>query len=117
MDSINKKFHITMIAAAAVGVLLLYTTMAFALIGAATGISFGLSIRLFFAHQKTEFAGTKKLDWIVLIIASSLSLLLMLTEDFNIQALFMIFLAVRSLFMYFTMYSKEATVVTENRPS
>jgi hypothetical protein len=77
------------------------------LIGAATGVTFGITVRLFFAHKKNDFAGTKKLDWILMMLASAIAVVLMLTQAYNIQALLLIFVAVRALLMYFTIYSKE----------
>ena len=67
MNSLNKKFHITLIIAAAIGIVLLYTTVYFPLIGLATGISLGLSFRLFMSHKKSNFVGTKKLDWVLVL--------------------------------------------------
>jgi hypothetical protein len=111
MDSLNKKFHITLIAAAAVGIVLLYTTQLIPLIGLATGLCFGLSLRLFLVHKKNNFAQTKKLDWMLLVGFSSLALILMLASFYSVQAPALIFVAVRALIMYFTIYSEK--VVTE----
>jgi O-antigen/teichoic acid export membrane protein len=103
VNSLDKKLHITLISAASIAVVLLYTTMAFPLIGIATGLSFGLSLRLFINHKKNNFKGTKKLDWILLAAFSTIAFILMFTKNYDIQALLLIFVAVRSLIMYFTM--------------
>jgi hypothetical protein len=47
MSQLNKNLHIVLISAASLAVLLIYTTYYVALVGAATGLCFGLSIRLF----------------------------------------------------------------------
>jgi hypothetical protein len=94
INSLDKKLHITLTCAAGIAVILLYTTELIGLIGLATGITFGLSLRLFFSHQKNNFIGTKKIDWVLLGIASTIAFILMFTEDYNIQALFLIFVAV-----------------------
>lgn len=117
MNSLNKKIHITLIAGAALAVLLLYTTKAFALIGIGTGLSLGLSWRLYFAHKRNGFAGTKQLDWILLSGFSTAAFCFMLAEYFTIQALLLIFVAVRALLMYFALYSRDEQPVSEAKPN
>lgn len=109
-SDLTKSFHITLIAAAATAVVLLYTTRAFPLIGLATGITFGLSLRLFFIHNKNNFLGTQKVNWILLAVFSTLAFLFHLFSNgnYNIQALFLIFVAVRSLMLYFIIYKDNA---------
>lgn len=99
--TLDNKLHITLIVASALGVLLIFTTYNLALIGACTGVSFGLSVRLFFSNKKRNFANTKKLNWILLTIASTLALIFMLAESYTIQGGLLTFVAVRSLMMYF----------------
>lgn len=106
--SLDQKLHITLIVAAALGVLLIFTTYNLALIGACTGVSFGLSVRLFFSNKKRNFTDTKKLDWILLTIASTLALVLMMAEAYTIQGFLLIFVAVRALMMYFATSSRKA---------
>lgn len=110
MNSLAKKYHITLIVASAIGMVLLYTTMAFALIGVATGLTFVAALLAYIEHKKTGFAGTKKIDWILMLIVASIALVLMLTHTYNIQALVMIFLAAYALVKYFMIYSKESVV-------
>ncbi len=109
-DSLNKKLHIVMVVAAGLGVLLLYTTSVFALIGAAAGVCFGLSVRLYLAHQKTGFAGSTKLNWGLIAGGAALSLICMLAGFYNAQAMFLIFVGVRGLIMYFAIYNRPAAV-------
>lgn len=103
--SLDQKLHIFLISIASIAVLLLYTTFNFALIGIATGICFGLSLRLFFSHKKNDFKGTNKLDWILLAAFSTAALVLMLAGVYNIQAFILIFVAVRSFMIYLKMNS------------
>lgn len=105
--SLNKKFHITLIVAAAIGTVLLYTTQAFPLIGMATGISFGMSVRLFIAHRGSNFIRTNKIDWMLLLGFSIVALILMMASVYDFQALALIFVAVRALIMYFKIYSEK----------
>ncbi|MET3119979.1 hypothetical protein AAKU64_004227 [Undibacterium sp. GrIS 1.8] len=106
---INKKFHLGLIIAATIAVILLYTTAAIPLIGIATGVSFGLSVRLLLAHKKNDFIGTKKLDWQLLVAAASVAFLLMLMKLYDIQGPVLIFVAVRSLVIYIKMGKATAT--------
>lgn len=114
-NALNKKFHLTMMIAAAIAVLLLYTTKAIPLIGVATGLCFGASVRLFMIHKKNDFVGTKKLDWMLLAGFSTVAFILMLVKRYDFQGLVLIFVAVRSLVMYFKMYSEPAPVATDNK--
>lgn len=112
-DDPNTKFHLALILSASIAVVLLYATMAIPFIGIATGLSFGLSARLYAAHQKNQFAGTKKLDWVLLASFSGIAFILMLAGAYDIQAPVLVFVAVRALMMYFTMN----TEVTEANQS
>ncbi len=105
VNTFEQKLHIILISAASIAVVLLYTTINFGLIGITTGICFGLSLRLFFSHKKNDFHGTSKLDWILLASFSTLAFILMLAGVYNIQAIILIFVAVRSLMMYLKMTS------------
>ncbi len=110
-DSFNKKLHIAMVAAAGIGVVLIYTTLAFALIGAAAGACFVLSVRLYLAHQKNGFAGSSRVNWILVSGGAGLALLCMLAGSYNAQGLILIFVGVRSLLMYFSIYSQQAVAI------
>ncbi len=107
-DSLNKKLHLVMLVAAALGVIFLFTTKAFVLIGAAAGVCFGLSVRLYLAHQKMGFAGSTKLNWMLVVGGTILSLICMLAERYTVQAMFLIFVGVRGLIMYFAIYNRPA---------
>lgn len=97
MTAVAKKFQLVLIIASALGVLLLYTTKAFPLIGAATGVSFGLSVRLYFMHKQNGFAGTKQLDWVLLSVLSAAAFVLMFIEKYDFQAVCLIVVFIRSL--------------------
>ncbi|WP_293401707.1 hypothetical protein [Polaromonas sp.] len=107
-DSLNKKLHLVMLAAAALGVIFLFTTKAFVLIGAAAGVCFGLSVRLYLAHQKTGFAGSTRLNWMLVVGGTILSLICMMAELYTVQAMFLIFVGVRGLIMYLAIYNGPA---------
>lgn len=107
-DSLNKKLHLVMLVAAALGVIFLFTTKAFVLIGAAAGVCFGLSVRLYLAHQKTGFASSTKLNWMLVVGGTILSLICMMAELYTVQAMFLIFVGVRALIMYFAIYNRPA---------
>ncbi len=107
-DSLNKKLHLVMLVAAALGVVFLFSTKAFGLIGAAAGVCFGLSVRLYLAHQKTGFAGSTKLNWMLMVGGTILSLICMMVELYTVQAMFLIFVGVRGLIMYFAIYNRPA---------
>ncbi len=100
INQLDQKLHLVLISAASIAVVLLYTTFNFGLIGAATGVCLGLSVRLFFSHKNNDFKGTSKLDWIMLVALSSIAFILMLAGGYNVQALLLVFVAVRSLIMY-----------------
>lgn len=115
MNAVNKNFHIALIAVAGLAALLVYTTMDVLIVGLATGVTLGLSIRLYRAHQKADFAGTKKLDWVLLVVFSGLAFALMLFGDYLIQAVLLIVVAVRALIVYFYLYDPTATTVTNSK--
>jgi hypothetical protein len=104
-NSLDRKLHVVLTSAASVAVVLLYTTFNFGLIGLATGVTFGICVRLFFSHKKNGFKETSQLDWILLTVGSTIAFILMFTQDYQIQALLLIFVAVRSLIMYLKMSS------------
>lgn len=111
----DKNFHITLIVSAFIGVLLLYSTHLVGLIGAATGVSFGLSVRLYVTHKKNYFAGTQKIDWILITLFSTCALIFFLTSDYTIQGPLLIFVAVRTLILYFKIYSNGPETITNNK--
>jgi len=113
MDSLNKKFLIGLIAVAGIGALLLYVTVDSLLTGATTGLSLGLSVRLFMAHKKNGFIGAKKLDWILLMVLSGIACALMVLGDPLTQAILLMIVAVRAIILYFTIYDQEATAITQ----
>ena len=115
IESPDKKFHITLIVSAFIGVVLLYSTNLIGLIGAATGVSFGLSVRLFMVHKKNDFAGTKKIEWIVITLFSTCALIFFLTSDYTVQGPLLIFIAVRTLILYFKNYSNGPETITNNK--
>jgi hypothetical protein len=98
--SFDKKMHIVLIAAAGVGAILIFTTWYLALIGACSGASLVLSIRLYLTHKKTDFVGTNKLDWILLMVATGLAVIMQFAGAYDIQGCLLIFVAVRSLMMF-----------------
>lgn len=104
----EQKLHITMIVAAGIGALLTFTTWWLAIIGACTGATFVICIRLFMRHSKRNFAGTKKLDWILLLVASSIAFLCMFVEVYSLTGFALIFVSVRALIMYFSSNSADA---------
>ncbi|MES2363302.1 MAG: hypothetical protein V4646_16140 [Pseudomonadota bacterium] len=106
----NKKLHLVMLVAAALGVIFLFTTKAFFLIGAAAGVCFGLSVRLYLAHHKTGFSGSSKLNWMLVAGGSTLSLICMVAELYTVQGMFLLFVGVRGLIMYFSIYNQPAAV-------
>lgn len=107
--SFMQKLHIALIASAALGAVLIFTTLAFALIGACAGVAVVASIRLFLAHKKNSFQGSSQLNWALLMGGSVLALLCMLGTFYYAMGLILIFVGVRSLLMYFSVYSKPAT--------
>ena len=94
--SLDKKFHIVLACAAAIAVLLLYTTRAFGLIGLATGLTFGLSVRLFISHQKRAFQGTSKWSWFAILFCAIAAFGCVFFQAYNVQVVLLIFIAVRS---------------------
>ena len=56
LNPMDKNLHLTLIIAAGVGVLLLYTSFQITLIGLATGVACGLSWRLFGVQRGTSSA-------------------------------------------------------------
>lgn len=104
--SFDQKLHITLIASAGLGVLLIFTTYLIALIGACSGAAFVLSIRLYLRSKQNNFAETGKLDWILVMIAAGLALIFMFAEAYAIQGFLLIFVAVRALMMYFAANSR-----------
>ena len=80
METSNKKFHIASMAVPVMTIILLYSTNAEMLIGLATGVTLGLSLRLMLAHKKNGFVGTSKLDWGLLADFGSLAMVLMLAQ-------------------------------------
>ena len=109
-DSLDKKLHLVLLVAAALGVILIFTTYAIPLIGLASGVCCGLSVRLFLAHKKTGFPGSTQLNWMLVMGAAALSFIVMLAGFYTIQAMFLIFVGVRGLIMYFTIYNRTAVI-------
>ncbi len=107
--SFMQKLHIALIASAGLGTVLIFTTLAFALIGACAGVAVVASIRLFLAHKKNAFHGSSQLNWTLVLGGSILALLCMLGTFYYAMGLILIFVGVRSLLMYFSIYSKPAT--------
>jgi len=107
--SFMQKLHIALIASAGLGTVLIFTTLAFALIGACAGVAVVASIRLFLAHKKNGFQGSSQLNWALVMGGSILALLCMLGTFYYAMGLILIFVGVRSLLMYFTIYSKPAS--------
>jgi hypothetical protein len=94
--SMDKKFHIVLACAAAIAALLLYTTSAFGLIGLATGITCGLSVRLFVSHQKRDFQGTSKWSWFAILLCAIAAFGCLFFQAYSVQAVLLVFVAVRS---------------------
>jgi hypothetical protein len=98
--SFEKKLHIVLIAAAGLGALLSFTTWYLGFIAACNGAAIALSVRLFLTHKKTNFAGTNKLDWILLMVATGLAMIMQFAEAYDFQGCLLIFASVRSLMMF-----------------
>ena len=102
----DQKLHITMIVAAGLGAVLTFTTWWLALIGVCAGATFVLSIRLYLRNKANNFAGTKKLDWVLVMIAASIAIVSMLVGVYWLMGCGLIFVAVRALLMYFASNSR-----------
>ncbi len=107
--SFMQKLHMALIASAGMGAVLIFTTLAFALIGACAGVAVVASIRLFLAHKTNGFQGSSLLNWALVMGGSVLALLCMLGTFYYAMGLILIFVGVRSLLMYFSIYSKPVT--------
>ena len=107
MNQSNKNFHIALIAISLLTVVLLYFTRSTSIISITTGACAGLSIRLFVLHKKESFAGTKELDWLLLLLFSAASLICYFMGLYVVQGPLLIFVGIRSLIMFFKMYGEK----------
>lgn len=98
--TLSKKFHVLLMVAASVAVLLLYLTHAVPLIGIATGLSFGASVRIYLLHKANNFSGVKKLDWLVIVGFATAAFICHFAGWYVIQAPLLVFVAVRALVLY-----------------
>lgn len=104
----TRKFHLTLVVTATIAVILLYATMAIPFVFITTGLCLGLCIRLYLIHNVQQFKDTKKLDWALLLCASGLAFVLMFLDYFHYQAPLLVFVAIRGLILYFSIYSNKA---------
>ncbi len=110
MGKSNKIFHIALSAVPVLAIILLYTTKVELLVGLATGVTLGMSLRLLFAHKKNGFVGTRKLDWVLMAGFGSLAMVLMLAEAYTYLPFPLAFVAMSALVNYFKLYRKTPEV-------